>query len=200
MPACPHVNKKRRSPQSQERTMLDVAAPSKSAPPIPFDTAHLDRLMEDAGIDVLIANSKHNIQYLLGGHRSLFFDYMDATGLSRYLPLVIYPKGAPEGGAGRGTLASSLLRGLDVLGQVEAHAHQVSKQVVEPLHVYRRQRGAEDRGDVGAQVLPAAGTEQNHVDAGLMPGKAVGGLDQACRAALVHQEAQRFLHLRKRAR
>jgi len=76
--------------------MLDVAKPSKSAPPIPFDTKHLDALMDEAGIDVLIANSKHNIQYLLGGHRSIFFGYMDALGVSRYLPLLVYPRGAPE--------------------------------------------------------------------------------------------------------
>ena len=71
--------------------MLDVAKPA-----IPFDSKHLDRLMDEAGIDVLIANSKHNIQYLLGGHRSIFFDYMDAMGVSRYLPIMVYPKGAPE--------------------------------------------------------------------------------------------------------
>ena len=52
--------------------------------------------MEEAGIDVLIATSKHNVQYLLGGHRAFFFDYMDAMGLSRYLPVVVYPKGAPD--------------------------------------------------------------------------------------------------------
>jgi Xaa-Pro aminopeptidase len=63
---------------------------------IPFDADLLDRLMEAAGIDVLLATSKHNVQYLLGGHRSLFFDYMDATGLSRYLPIVIYPKGGRD--------------------------------------------------------------------------------------------------------
>jgi Xaa-Pro aminopeptidase len=62
----------------------------------PFDTDRLDRLMETAGIDVLLATSKHNVSYLLGGHRSLFFDYMDATGLTRYLPVFVYPKGAPE--------------------------------------------------------------------------------------------------------
>src|SRR3954468_12792401 len=63
---------------------------------IPFDSARLDHLMEEAGIDVLLATSKHNVQYLLGGHRAFFFDYMDAMGVSRYLPIVIYPKGAPE--------------------------------------------------------------------------------------------------------
>jgi Xaa-Pro aminopeptidase len=52
--------------------------------------------MDDAGVDVLFANSKHNVQYLLGGHRAHFFDYMDATGATRYLPVMIYPKGAPE--------------------------------------------------------------------------------------------------------
>ena len=44
---------------------------------------------------MLIATSKHNIQYLLGGHRSFFFDNMDAIGISRYLPVFVYPKGVP---------------------------------------------------------------------------------------------------------
>jgi len=63
---------------------------------IPFDATRLDRLMDAAGIDVVIATSKHNVQYLLGGHRAAFFDYMDATGVSRYLPVLVYPKGQPE--------------------------------------------------------------------------------------------------------
>src|SRR5215470_17545299 len=75
--------------------MLDTAKPSRAAPAIPFDAARLDRLMDEAGIDVLLATSKHNVQYLTGGHRAFFFDYMDAMGLSRYLPVFVYPKGAP---------------------------------------------------------------------------------------------------------
>ncbi|WP_027550962.1 Xaa-Pro peptidase family protein [Bradyrhizobium sp. Cp5.3] len=63
---------------------------------IPFDAAKLDRLMEAAGLDVLVATSKHNVQYLLGAERAIFFDYMDAMGVSRYLPVLVYPKGAPE--------------------------------------------------------------------------------------------------------
>jgi Xaa-Pro aminopeptidase len=63
---------------------------------IPFDAKRLDHLMDEAGMDVLLATSKHNVQYMLGGHRSIFFDYMDAVGVSRYLPVVIYPKGAPD--------------------------------------------------------------------------------------------------------
>ena len=52
--------------------------------------------MEAAGLDVPVATSKHNVQYLLGADRAIFFDYMDALGVSRYLPVLVYPKGAPE--------------------------------------------------------------------------------------------------------
>jgi Xaa-Pro aminopeptidase len=76
--------------------MLTTTKPTGFRGTIPFDSEHLDRLMDEAGIDVLLINSKHNIQYLLGGHRSFFFDYMDAMALSRYLPILVYFKGAPE--------------------------------------------------------------------------------------------------------
>ena len=67
------------------------------AAPIPFDTERLDTLMDHAGMNVLIASSKHNVQYLMGDdYRFFFFDYMDAIGRSRYLPLLVYPKGAPD--------------------------------------------------------------------------------------------------------
>jgi Xaa-Pro aminopeptidase len=62
----------------------------------PFDQSRLDRLMDEAGIDVIVATSKHNVQYLTGGHRAHFFDTMDATGITRYLPVLVYPKGQPE--------------------------------------------------------------------------------------------------------
>ena len=63
---------------------------------VPFDTQLLDRLMEANGLDVLLATSKHAVQYLLGGHRFFFFDYMDAIGTDRYLPVLVYFKGRPE--------------------------------------------------------------------------------------------------------
>jgi Xaa-Pro aminopeptidase len=73
--------------------MLDV---SKRQHVAPFDTERLDRLMDDAGMDVLLVTSKHNVQYLLGGHRAFFFESMDAMGLSRYLPVFVYVKGEPQ--------------------------------------------------------------------------------------------------------
>ncbi len=76
--------------------MLTPAAKSDLATSIPFDHARLDRLMDEENVDILLATSKHNVQYLLGGHRADFFDYMDAMSISRYLPVLVYVKGAPS--------------------------------------------------------------------------------------------------------
>jgi Xaa-Pro aminopeptidase len=70
-----------------------------SAKPIPFDTAKLDALLDEAGIDVLVATSRHNVQYLLGGYTFFFFASMDAIGVSRYLPALVYQRGRPENAA-----------------------------------------------------------------------------------------------------
>lgn len=58
-----------------------------------FDAQRLDALMDEAGIDVVLASSKFNLQYLLGGYRYFFFENMDAIGLSRYLPILGYRRG-----------------------------------------------------------------------------------------------------------
>ena len=75
-----------------------VAENIREAKP-PFDQDRLDRLMEEADLDFLVAASKHNVQYLLGGYKFIFFSAMDAIGHSRYLPLVIYEKGKPDNAA-----------------------------------------------------------------------------------------------------
>ena len=64
--------------------------------PVPFDTAKLDKLMDEAGIDVLVATSRHNVHYLLGGYTFFFFASMDAIGVSRYLPALVYQRGRPD--------------------------------------------------------------------------------------------------------
>ena len=63
---------------------------------MPFDHEKLDSLMDKAGLDVVVATSKHNVQYLLGGYKFIFFAAMDAIGHSRYLPMLIYQKGRPD--------------------------------------------------------------------------------------------------------
>jgi Xaa-Pro aminopeptidase len=71
--------------------MKDAALPA-----LPYSFDHLDALMDKAGLDVLIVTSKHNVQYLLGGYRFIFFAAMDPIGHSRYLPVVVYIRGAPD--------------------------------------------------------------------------------------------------------
>ncbi|MHB8612020.1 MAG: M24 family metallopeptidase [Candidatus Dormibacteraceae bacterium] len=62
----------------------------------PFDSNQLDGLMEDWGVELVLATTKTNVQYLLGGYRFFFFESMDALGLSRYLPALGYPARRPE--------------------------------------------------------------------------------------------------------
>src|SRR5437588_3006208 len=130
--------------------MLDVV--KKVVPSIPFDADRLDRLMDEAGIDVLLATSKHNVQYLLGGHRAFFFDYMDAMGLSRYLPIVIYPKGAPEKAAFIGHRLESYQREVQAfwIPEVQTQASG-SLDAMEKAIEYLRKSGLTGRR-IGAEL------------------------------------------------
>jgi Xaa-Pro aminopeptidase len=76
------------------RTFWEDAV-TKQGLTLPFDASHLDALMAESKIDVLIVTSKHNIQYLLGGYQYFFHKASDAIGVSRYLPILIYPRGYP---------------------------------------------------------------------------------------------------------
>src|SRR5690242_19029486 len=91
---------------------------------LPFNGARLDRRMEEAGVDLVLATSKHNAKYLLGGYRSFFFGQMDALGLSRYMPIVGYPRGKP---------AQAFFVGSHM---------DAGQQVVEPLWVSSRHNSA----------------------------------------------------------
>ncbi|AZO07955.1 aminopeptidase P family protein [Mesorhizobium sp. M3A.F.Ca.ET.080.04.2.1] len=75
---------------------MSLHSPAVVKEELPFNTARLDALMDTAGLDVLLVCSKHNVQYMLGGYRFFFFEYMDAIGVSRYLSFFIYEKGSPE--------------------------------------------------------------------------------------------------------
>lgn len=63
---------------------------------LPFDVPKFDRLLDEAGVDLLLAVTKHNVQYLLGGYRHFFFAHADAIATGRYLPIVGYFPGKPE--------------------------------------------------------------------------------------------------------
>lgn len=67
-----------------------------SANDLPYRFEDLDAAMEAAGIDAVVATSKHNVRYLLGGYQFIFFSAMDAIGQSRYLPAFVYVRGKPD--------------------------------------------------------------------------------------------------------
>ncbi|WP_182086325.1 Xaa-Pro peptidase family protein [Aureimonas sp. ME7] len=137
-----------------------------SPSPVPFDAAALDRLMEEAGLDVLFVTSKHNVQYLLGGYRFFMFDIMDATGLSRYLPIVVYPKGRP-----------------DLVAYVgnpnETFEHELGR--LWPAHLRLRARGSVDAMHHGLDHLSKQGirAESIGIEAGFLPADAFETLKRA---------------------
>jgi Xaa-Pro aminopeptidase len=114
---------------------MNVSAQPTSGLKIPFAHQRLDRLMDEAGIDVIVATSKHNVQYLLGGHRAHFFDYMDAVGISRYLPVLVYAKGAPEKAAFFG------------------HRLEKSQLVADPVWVPEQQASVNNSPDAITQAI-----------------------------------------------
>ena len=137
--------------------MLDVTKRQGAAP---FDTARLDRLMDEAGIDVLLANSKPNVQYLLGGHRSFFFDTMDAIGVSRYLPIVVYAKGAPEKAGYFGHRMEGYQTALKPFWVAETNAKSSGTiDVVEAAADYLRRLGKPKRVGIELSFLPAASAD-----------------------------------------
>ena len=128
--------------------MQEAASRPTPSRAIPFDTAKLDALMDEAGIDVLVTTSKHNVQYLLDAERAIFFDYMDALGVSRYLPVLIYPRGAP---AKAGYVGNPL----------EAH-----QRAVEPLwvgEVQYKSRGSVDSITRAVDIIKKSGVPAKRI-------------------------------------
>jgi Xaa-Pro aminopeptidase len=55
---------------------------------IPFDVAKLDRLMEESGMAIAVANTRHNVRYLSGGYFYHFHENSTRMGRSQYLPFL----------------------------------------------------------------------------------------------------------------
>ena len=61
-----------------------------------YDHEKLDRLMEEAGVDLVLAHTPHNLRYLTGGYYFHFRERVAAIGPSQYLPFVGIPRRNPE--------------------------------------------------------------------------------------------------------
>ena len=62
---------------------------------LPYDGAKLDRLMEEAGVDLVLAFTRHNIRYLCGGYYYHFHERFQAIAEAQYTPLLGIPRGKP---------------------------------------------------------------------------------------------------------
>ena len=63
---------------------------------IPFDGAKLRHLMEAAGVDLVLASSRHNVRYLTGGYVYHFHARFQRMGRSQYLAVVGVPRARAE--------------------------------------------------------------------------------------------------------
>ena len=137
---------------------MAAVAETATKKPIPFDTKRLDRLMDEAGIDVLVATSKHNVQYLLGGYRFFFFDTMDAIGTTRYLPAVVYQKGKPENAAYVGCMMENFEKELGKFWQPNLDLNVIgSKQTMGQVAKHIQKLGPVRRVAVESGFIPADG-------------------------------------------
>ncbi|MBT3350857.1 MAG: aminopeptidase P family protein [Nitrospinaceae bacterium] len=63
---------------------------------LPYDSSRLDRLMDEAGADVLLVGTRHNIRYLCGGYYYHFYARFTAVAQAVYTPLLGIPKNQPD--------------------------------------------------------------------------------------------------------
>jgi Xaa-Pro aminopeptidase len=106
---------------------------------------------------VLIASSKHNVRYLLGGYTFFFFGGHDAIGISRYLPLVIYFKGQPERTTYIGNVMESweAANGTIPSPEIDASAHGTEDAIQRAVHHISGGTSRPKRIGVERAFLPA---------------------------------------------
>src|SRR6516165_2649189 len=109
--------------------------------------------------------------------------------LSPVRPSVTYSMNPPLASATSGAGPSGQMR------RIQPDPDQMAEEAREAGAVGFRQWRSAQRGDVGAQMLGIAGSEQLDIDPGLVPRKAIGGVDDALGTALVNQKAERIIAL-----
>jgi Xaa-Pro dipeptidase len=60
---------------------------------VPFDGAKLNHVLEEAGIDLVLATSRHNVRYLTGGYYDHFHALAPRGGSGQYEAFVGIPRG-----------------------------------------------------------------------------------------------------------
>ncbi len=81
---------------------------------MPFDARKLDRLMEESGLGLVVASTRHNVRYLSGGYFYHFHENSSRMGRSQYLPFLGIVRGRPG--------SSFYIRRPDEAGQLAAES------------------------------------------------------------------------------
>jgi Xaa-Pro aminopeptidase len=112
----------------------------------PFDANKLNTLLEEAGLDLLLVTTRHNIRYLTGGYHNHYHARMRRTGTTRYLTVL----GLPQG---------QLDRAFFITGEEELPTVEWRRLWVPQVHATRQQ----DRTSFYQDSLSAARTTANIV-------------------------------------
>ena len=130
---------------------------------LPFDHKKMTALMESAGVDLVLASTKDNVRYLTGGYLFFFFAHKDAIGVSRYLPMLGYPKSGPE-------------KAFYIGSAMEGWQHEVEPIWVE--NVRNNQWHSEMAGKEAADCIRALGLEKGTIaiEKGFLPADAFESL------------------------
>src|SRR5438094_9872989 len=59
---------------------------------VPFDANKLRNLMDEAGVDLILATTRHNVRYLTGGYVYHFNERCQRAGSSQYMAFVGVPR------------------------------------------------------------------------------------------------------------
>jgi Xaa-Pro aminopeptidase len=129
----------------------------------PFDSAKLQQLMDDAGVDLLLASTRHNVRYLTGGYVYHFHERSPRMGSSQYLAFVGVPRGRIEDAFYIGATGEKM--GLEVL----------------PLWIGERRL---DAGDAASSAKTAAGMAKSLGASGGMIGVEMPFLPASTLAAM----------------
>lgn len=136
-----------------------------------YDEQKLARLMEDAGVDLILAHTPHNVRYLTGGYYFHFRERVAAIGPSQYLPFVGIPQGNSE-------------NAFQVAWRVEASPRNEVDTWI-PEIIYTKARGTVGAAETAAEAIRKRGLDEGTiaVERAFMPVDAMEALEKELHGA-----------------
>jgi Xaa-Pro dipeptidase len=133
---------------------------------VPFDAQKLSRLMDEAGLDLVLACTRHNVRYLTGGYAYHFLSRAPRFGRSQYLPFVGLPR--------RRFDEAFYVGRVDERSQIETEGLWISHRIATPL-------GTVNAADGVIQAARQLGITEGTigVEMSFLPGDALLALQRA---------------------